>query len=266
MRSYPSSPIWRSHYSSFPPPCCSVGKLFPTLCNPHELSTSGFLYAFPSPWVLLKLRPLSQMPFKQFILWQANKYMISSDQCSVHENRMNILSDFPEKDLGKRNSKMSINSNKHHWISEKFHYEINVDSCHTSLFPSSGMFLQEEMSVSRLILQQLVQISHHSPAQTLPCFSLRAFLSQCRRQAAAHQNCSLERVMIIVFNFVFPIVSEPSGTLQCVWTLQSPLLTKGLHRMLSVTCQLQVPRGLWAAQACRLVARSHLQQLRVPWR
>ena len=73
-------------------------------------------------------------------------------------------------------------------------------------------------------------------------------------------------MITVFFNFVFPYSSEPLWGLQCVTDIASHLsslkvFTQDALRNLPASS----PPGLWAAQACRLVARFHLQQLRVPW-
>ena len=48
--------------------CCSVAKSCPTLCNPMDCSTPGFL-SFTVPWSLLKLMSIeSVMPSNHLIL------------------------------------------------------------------------------------------------------------------------------------------------------------------------------------------------------
>ena len=48
--------------------CCSVTKLYPTLCNPMDCSTPGFL-SFTMSWNLLKLLSIeSRMPSNHLIL------------------------------------------------------------------------------------------------------------------------------------------------------------------------------------------------------
>lgn len=117
---------------------------------------------------------------------------------------------------------MSSHFNKYNWVSEKFYLEINVDKCHNSVFSfhHPAVSVKEEMSVSRLILRQRVQICtwpllHNSFQGNRHWFPTMHFY-QRKRQVAACQNTVIvawERaISTIIFKILlFPVIQHPFG-------------------------------------------------------